>query len=147
MMSSRNTAELSAHDRDFCKTNSGIATRMLLDSSAVSAAEVAERRQLSPSTVRHYKAARKLYCYPVNGKLPFPAWQSKTSATARSPHWGTSSKPSPSNLHPEAVAGFFLTPQPDLVLNGEPVSAKEWLQTGGSMEIIVGLAEDLATGY
>jgi hypothetical protein len=50
-------------------------------------------------------------------------------------------------LHPQSVAGFFLTPQPDLDLYGHPASVKAWLEAGGSTDPVLALAEGLAAGY
>jgi hypothetical protein len=162
MTRSSTASGLSWHDRGFWEVNSGIkdseaavatasasnaAARVLLDASAASADEVAKRMRLSPSTIRHYKADRKLYSYLVNGKLAFPGWQFNESGDRSIPSLENVLAVMPEDLHPQTVAGFFLTPQPDLVLHGEPVSAKEWLEAGGGDEPVVELAEGLAAGY
>lgn len=160
----RNTtaAGLPAHDRDFWEAHSGItateaaiagasvanaAARITFDTSAVTAAEVARRMHLSASTVRHYKASRKLYSYLVNGKLAFPEWQFIDAGDRAIPALEDILEALPEDLHPQAVAGFFLTPQSDLVLGGQPVSAKMWLEAGGNKDVVLDLAEDLAAGY
>jgi len=162
MARSTTTADLSARDRDFWDQNSGIvatgaatasastanaAARIMFDSSAATADEVAGRMQLSSSTIRHYKAARKLSSYLVNGKLAFPAWQFNDAGDKSIPFLADVLGALPGDLHPQAVAGFFLTPQPDLVMNGEPASAKAWLEAGGSKDIVISLAEGLAASY
>jgi hypothetical protein len=154
--------ELSAPDRAFWDANSGIdkspaavahasaanaAARLLHDVSALTAIEVAEKLHLSASTIRHYKSDRKLYSYPVDGKLAFPDWQFVTAGGKLIPALEDILAALPADLHPQTVAGFFLTPQPDLVISGSPVSAKAWLEAGGSKEPVVELAEDLAAGY
>jgi hypothetical protein len=53
----------------------------------------------------------------------------------------------PDDLHPQAVAGFFLTPQPDLVMNGEAVPVAVWLQEGGSVELVLTLAAAPTESY
>ncbi|QNE15575.1 hypothetical protein [Pseudarthrobacter sp. NBSH8] len=162
MTRSTTAADLSARDRDFWDKNSGIAAdhaavaiasaanaaaRIVLDASALTAAEVAERMRMSASTIRHYKSARKLYSYLVNGKLAFPQWQFNDTGDKSIPSLEDVLGALPDDLHPQAVAGFFLTPQPDLVLNGMHVSAKSWLEAGGSKKVVVDLAEGLAAGY
>lgn len=162
MRRSAKASGLSWHDRGFWEVNSGIkdtdallasasadnaAARVLLDASSVTADVAAKRMRLSPSTIRHYKASRKLYSYLVNGKLAFPGWQFNDTGDRSIPSLEDVLAVMPSDLHPQSVAGFFLTPQPDLVLHGEPVSAKEWLEAGGSEEIVVELAKALAAGY
>lgn len=162
MTRSTTAADLSARDRDFWDKNSGIAAdhadvaiasaanaaaRLVFDASALTAAEVAERMHMSASTIRHYKSARKLYSYLVNGKLAFPQWQFTDTGDKSVPSLEDVLGALPDDLHPQAVAGFFLTPQPDLVLNGMHVSAKSWLEAGGSKKVVVDLAEGLAAGY
>lgn len=162
MTRSTTAANLSVRDRDFWDKNSGIAAdhadvavasaanaaaRLVFDASALTAAEVAERMHMSASTIRHYKSARKLYSYLVNGKLAFPQWQFTDTGDKSIPSLEDVLGGLPDDLHPQAVAGFFLTPQPDLVLNGMHVSAKSWLEAGGSKKVVVDLAEGLAAGY
>ncbi|PTT67005.1 hypothetical protein [Arthrobacter sp. HMWF013] len=162
MTRSTKASALSWHDREFWDTHSGIksddaaiasasaanaAARVLLDASAVTAEEVANRMRLSPSTIRHYKAARKLYSYLVNGKLAFPAWQFNDAGDRSIPSLENVLAVLPEELHPQTVAGFFLTPQPDLLLHDKQVSAKAWLEAGGQEEIVVELAKGLAAGY
>jgi hypothetical protein len=154
-------AALPARDREFWDKNSGIsvtqkdvahaaaenaAARMLLNASTLTADQVAARMHLAPSTIRHYKSARKLYSFMVNGKLLFPVWQF-TEAGDKLPGLEDILESLPEDLHPQSVAGFFLTPQPDLVLQGNPVSVKTWLEAGGASGIVVDLAEGLAAGY
>ncbi len=83
----------------------------------------------------------------VNGKLAFPQWQFNDTGDKSIPSLEDVLGALPDDLHPQAVAGFFLTPQPDLVLNGMHVSAKSWLEAGGSKKVVVDLAEGLAAGY
>ncbi|HEX9088689.1 MAG TPA: hypothetical protein VF867_14320 [Arthrobacter sp.] len=162
MTRSTTAAGLSASDRDFWEANSGItatdaaiagasaanaAARIVFDSSSVTADEVAARMHLAASSIRHYKAAGKLYSYLVNGKLAFPAWQFNDAGDKSIPFLADVLGALPDDLHPQAVAGFFLTRQADLVLNGSPVSAKEWLEAGGGKDIVISLAEGLAAGY
>lgn len=161
---SRKTAavDLPAHQDAFWNEHSGIratlqdisrasasnaAARMLTDSAAHTAGEVGERLLLSASTVRHYRAARKLYSYLVNGRLVFPDWQFNQAGEKAIPSLEDVLAVLPKDLHPQSVAGFFLAPQPDLILHGNPVSAKEWLEAGGSAESTVELAADWAASY
>lgn len=46
-------------------------------------------------------------------------------------------------LHPLAVIRWFEQPNPDLVLDGEPVSPRDWLRAGGSPEAVIVQAADL----
>ncbi|WHP61124.1 hypothetical protein QMY03_09560 [Arthrobacter sp. KFRI-F3372] len=154
--------DLPAHDREFWAAHSGITTspatvargsarnaaaRVLMDSSSLSAAAVAENLNLSASTVRHYRAEGKLYSYLANGRLLFPAWQFTKQGHRALPGLDRVLSSLPGDLHPQAVAGFFLSPQPDLVINGEEVSVAAWLEDGGSAEPVLTIADALAAGY
>jgi len=44
-------------------------------------------------------------------------------------------------LHPTAVAGFLMTPQSELRIDGQPKSVREWLFHGESVEPVPGLIE------
>jgi len=59
--------------------------------------------ELSASTVRHYKAAGKLYSYLVNGKLAFPAWQFSDAGDKSIPFLADILGALPDDLHPQAV--------------------------------------------
>jgi hypothetical protein len=123
------------------------AARSLMDASSLTAAEVAELLRLPLPTIQRVAARRILYSYLANGLAVFPAWQFNAEGTAVVPSLGDVLFALPSDLHPQSVAGFFLTPQPDLVLDGRPASVKAWLEAGGSMDLVLALAEGLAAGY
>lgn len=123
------------------------AAQALTDSSSLAAAEVAELLHLPLPAIERSAADKALYSYTADGIAVFPAWQFTDERDATIPSLWAVLQALPDNLHPQAVAGFFLTPQPDLVLNGSPVSAKVWLEAGGDPGIIIALAEALASGW
>ena len=45
------------------------------------------------------------------------------------------------NLHPTAVAGFLLTPQPELRINGQPQAVRNWLLHGESVSPVLDLID------
>ena len=154
--------DLPARDRAFWDAHSGVsptpgaaargsannaAAQLLMDSTSLTAPEVAQKLHLSPSTVRHYKAERKLYSYLANGRLVFPDWQFTRSGNRALPGLDRVLAALPNDLHPQAVAGFFLSQQPDLVLNDEAVPPAVWLEKGGSVEPVLAMANALAAGY
>lgn len=47
----------------------------------------------------------------------------------------------PPGVHPLAVAGFLLTPQLELSLDGRPRTVREWLRGGGPVEPVLRLIE------
>ncbi len=102
---------------------------------------------LSPSAVGRRSAERKLYSYRAGGRLVFPDWQFSEAGDKVIPSLEAVLRVLPVDLHPQSVAGFFLTPQPDLILHGSPVSAKAWLEAGGPARNVIDLAEGLVDGY
>jgi hypothetical protein len=151
---------LPAGDQQFWDKNAGIkvsmpsisqaaaadaAARVMMDARALSAHEVGELLGRQNSTIRHYKADHKLYAYERGGRSLFPAWQFNEDRKAI-PYLDKVLAGLTLDLHPQAVAGFFLSPQPDLVVNGNPVSSKEWLEHGGPVEPVLNLAHGLSVG-
>jgi hypothetical protein len=147
-------------DQDFWDKNAGIknslpsisqaaaadaAARAMMDARALNADAVAELLGRQNSTVRHYKADRKLYAYGHGGRSLFPMWQFTQERNAI-PYLDKVLAVLPADLHPQAVAGFFVTPQPDLILDGKPVSAKDWLEQGGPVEPVLQLGNALTIG-
>jgi excisionase family DNA binding protein len=49
----------------------------------------------------------------------------------------------PAELPISAAANWLMTPEPDLELDGEPVSPLRWLTEGGPADPVVALAADL----
>lgn len=90
---------------------------------------------------------RRLYAYRRDGDLLFPEWQFTALGDTVIPYLHAVLDALPADAHPGAVAGFFLTVQPDLVLNGRAVSAKQWLEDGGPPEPVIEMPRDLAAGY
>ncbi|WP_051442082.1 hypothetical protein, partial [Arthrobacter sp. H14] len=103
------------------------AARILVESASLTASGMAERTGLSASTIRHYRADRKIYSYTRGSTVLFPDWQ-LTNSGGLLPSLGVVLQALPDDLHPQTVAGLFLTPQQDLELDGRPVSPKEWLE-------------------
>lgn len=156
------TVSLSARDRSFWDSNAGInaakadvaaaaakniVSVLASDSAALTAEELARKLKLSSSTIRHYKSAGRLYSYERHGKLHFPLWQFAADTGQALPGLSTVLAALPRDAHPQTIAGFFHTPQPDLVIDGEASSAKEWLESGGDPEPVVSIANDLSFGF
>lgn len=106
------------------------------------------RRNPSLATVQRHTVDRKLYSYQLDkGDPVLSIWQFNAAGNATIPLLADVLHALPDDLHPHSVAGFFLTPPPDLVLKGDPVSAKAWLEAGGNSGLVIDLAEGLAAGY
>jgi hypothetical protein len=106
---------------------------------------VARRLNMPAAAVQRDASARRLYTYTVGGRTVFPDWQFAGERTI--PYLPDVLQALPVDLHPGAVAGFFLSPQPDLVLGGRPASIREWLLAGGDTGQVARMAEELDTGY
>lgn len=134
---------MSVVDRDFWERHSGInatgqdvaravasdtATRALLVASAWTAEQVAAHLNVPVSTVLLFSADRKLYSYSDEGRRKFPEWQFTAAGQSVIPSLDSVGTAMPVDIHPQSVTGFFLTKQPDPILRGDPVSAKEWLE-------------------
>lgn len=120
---------------------------VMADARASTTEEVAGRLGLSASTIRHYKLANRLFSYRHHGRLFFPEWQFSAKPGQTIPFLAEVLAVLPPEAHPQSVAGFFSTPQPDLIIDGQPVSAKRWLESGGDSAPVVALASSLAAGY
>jgi hypothetical protein len=151
---------LSRQDREFWDANSGVlyapwevdrvasaAAAAMTEASALSVDDVAALLHIDPSVVRHHVTDRKLYAYQAGSSLLFPAWQFVDAGDKVIPSIGAFLAVVPADLHPQAVAGFFLTPTPDLVLDGAPVSAKAWLEANEPVSEVVALAGGLDAGF
>lgn len=144
-----------ARDRAFWVAHSGIsegarddavAPQGPVGSSTLTVTEVAEKLHLSAPTVRRRTAVRRLYSYRSRGRLVFPDWQFIQPGDQTLPGLDRVLAALPDDLHPPAIAGFFLTPQPDLVVNGNAASVTLWLEKGGSVDPVVSMARELAAG-
>lgn len=118
-----------------------------LGTESLSAGQIARRLGLPTAVIRERVAGRRLYAYRRDGDLLFPEWQFTTSGDTVIPHFHSILAALPEDAHPDTIAGFFLTEQPDLVLDGQPVSARVWLEAGGPPDIVMEMARDLTAGY
>ena len=50
----------------------------------------------------------------------------------------------PTDMHPLAVARLLTTAQPDLVVDGQPVSPLQWLRDGGDVRVVRTIVEAAA---
>ncbi|WP_051478685.1 hypothetical protein [Arthrobacter sp. H5] len=124
-------------------TASNAVARAVLDAEALTAEEVAQVLGKNSSTVRHYKSARKLYSYSRRGHRQFfPRWQFTSQGTAI-PFLAEVLAVMGEDIHPQTVSGFFLAPQADLMMDGQPQSPKRWLESGGAADIVVANAREL----
>jgi hypothetical protein len=108
-------------------------------STAYSASEVAELLGVSDSRVRQRRANRTLWAIEDAGGWVFPALQFEDVDGRRRQirHFDQVLPALPTDLHPLAVARLLTTAQPDLVVDGQPVSPLQWLRNGGDVHAVL----------
>ncbi|MHA7653520.1 DNA-binding protein [Mycobacterium sp. ML4] len=121
-----------------------------LYSTAYTAAEVREGLGVNDSRVRQRRLAHTLWAINDGGTWVYPAIQFETvdrghDKPAKLKQVRGLDELLPAllarELHPTAVSGFLMTPQPDLRIDGQPKSVREWLLHGESVEPVLGLIE------
>lgn len=127
-----------------------IAHMARLYSTAYTAAEVRDGLGVNDSRVRQRRAAHTLWAINDAGTWVYPALQFEIIDAGRDkplklrlvrgldqvlPHLLTK------DLHPTAIAGFLMTPQTELLIDGQPKTVREWLLHGGSVEPVLQLVE------
>ena len=112
------------------------------------AAEVAKGLGVNDSRVRQRRLAKTLWAIDDGGTWVYPSIQFEDTDNGRRtalkqvrgldqvlPHLLAQ------NLHPTAVAGFLLAPQPELLIGGQPQSVRDWLQHGESVQPVLDLID------
>ncbi len=104
--------------------------------------ESAEALGVDSSRVRQRLAARTLYGIKVRSGWKLPSFQFEPSGGTVPGIEEVLPRLDPA-LHPVAVHRWFVTPTPDLELEGESVSPLTWLRAGGSPRQVGELAAGL----
>lgn len=109
---------------------------------SLSVADVARRLGVDTSRVRHRLARRQLVGVRRTDGWHLPSWQFGDDAR---PLAGLERvlRALPDEIHPVVTTRFFLTPQPELLIEGTPVSPREWLVGGGDPGPVAALAAAL----
>jgi len=117
-----------------------------LISTAHSANEVAELLGVRDSRVRQRRADRTLWAIEDAGGWLFPALQFENTDGRRRQirHLDQVLPAIPTDMHPLAVARLLTTAQPDLVVDGQPVSPLQWLRDGGDVRVVRTIVEGAA---
>jgi len=115
---------------------------VLLDTS-LTVGETAQKLGVDPRRVRQLLAVRKIYGLQVRGAWKIPFFQLEDDRLL--PGLEEVVPALPKDLHPIAVYHWFTTPHPDLASKDfeRAMSPREWLLTGRSPSVVVGLATDL----
>jgi hypothetical protein len=117
-----------------------------LIASALSAKQAATMLGVDPSRIRQRLTGRPRSLFGVkrHGEWLLPRFQ--FSGETEVPGISRIAPHLDPHLNPVAVARWFLSPNPDLVVDegdGQPVSPRDWLVSGHSSEDVVRLAEGL----
>lgn len=110
--------------------------------------EMAALLDVDPSRVSHQVTAGMLFAYPGgNGRPAFPDWQLITTGPSTKaavlPHLSAVLAAVPAGTHPVALRAFMTTAGSDLLLEGVPLSPREWLSSGGDPAEVINLAATL----
>lgn len=116
-----------------------------LYATAFTAVEVKNGLGVSDSRVRQRRLAKTLWAVDEGGTWVYPAVQFVTGRRGRLAHIPHLDAVLPTllslGLHPTAVDAVLVTPQPDLLLDGQPTSVRDWLLRGESAEPVLSLIE------
>lgn len=119
-----------------------VATAAVLADSSHSVAEAAKVLGVDDSRVRHRLADGKLIGWKDKG-WRLPAWQFTDSGTL--PGLEIVLRSIPDDQPQLMVAAFMNTPQPDLEINGQPATPRQWLLAHGDPQLVAELASTLGT--
>jgi len=114
-----------------------------LVASGLTVQQAAQKLGVDGSRIRQRLLARSLYGIRLRDGWRIPSFQFDGDRLL--PGLGDVIAKLPSGLHPLAVANWFLTPNPDLVIGESetPLSPRDWLRAGMDAERVAELAGDL----
>lgn len=117
-------------DHDLDARAKTIASEAVLRESALTVDDAARRITVDASGIRRRLTERRLVGWKDNGGgWRLPAWQFTENGML--PGLATVLAAAPDDQPPLVLAAFFSTKQPDLAMNGEPSTPREWLLAGG----------------
>lgn len=113
---------------------------LLLDT--IPANDVAIQLDRDVSRVRQRTRERSLWSITTDAGTRYPRVQFADDGT-EIPGMGAVLKALPPDLHPVAILRWLTLPKPELRVEGEKVSPRDWLRAGGQADEAVALAQDL----
>lgn len=118
-----------------------IADYMALIETSLTTAEAARYLKVDVSRIRQRLRERSLFGIDYDGERRLPRFQFERKQVL--PGLREVISALPEALNPLDVAEWFLTPNPDLELEKQdaPMSPREWLLKGGSVDAVVKLAQ------
>jgi hypothetical protein len=111
-----------------------IADYMALLDTSLTTSQAAKYLKVDPSRIRQRVRAGSLYGIEYDGEKRLPRFQFERRKILP----GLAELPA--YLSPIDVAEWFLSPNPDLEVEEQPVSPRQWLLGGRSVERVVSLA-------
>jgi hypothetical protein len=120
-----------------------VAAQAVLRDSALTVADAADTVGVDTSRIRHRLLARRLSGWKERGGWRLPAWQ--FASTGVLPGLEAVLAAIPEDQPPLVVAAFMTVPQPELPINGDPVTPRQWLLAGGDPGAVATLASTLGT--
>jgi hypothetical protein len=127
-----------------------IAHMARLYSTAYTAAEVRDGLGVNESRVRQRRAAHTLWAIDDDGTWVYPAVQFDIVDAGHDKPFKLKlvrglDRVLPDlltkDLHPTAIAGFLMTPQPELRVDGQPKTVRQWLRHGESVDLVLQLLD------
>jgi hypothetical protein len=119
-------------------------------STAYTAADVASGLGVNDSRIRQRRLNHTLWAIDDGGTWVYPAVQFELVDTGRGGPLKLKHVRGldhvfpyllPRGVHPTAIAGFLLTPQPELRIDGQPRSVREWLLHGEPEQPVLNLID------
>jgi hypothetical protein len=120
-----------------------VAAQAVLRDSALTVADAAKAVGVDPSRIRHRLAGAQLIGWKDRGGWRLPAWQFTKAGVL--PGLEPVLAAVPDDQPPLVVAAFMSTPQPELPLDGEPATPRQWLLATGDPEPVAKLVSMLGT--
>ena len=135
-------AELTAGGFDLAPTRPGepdprartAARYAALLATSLTAPEAARRLGVAPSRIRQRLGAGTLVGVKLDDEWRLPAFQFDGDRLV--PNVGRVVRRLARDAHPLGIANWFDAPDPDLELDGEPVSPRAWLLSGGDPDAV-----------
>lgn len=114
-----------------------------LRAAALTEREAAAFLGVSESRVRQRVGDGTLYALRAGSERRLPRFQFAEGGLV--PNVGEVLQEVPEDVHPLAVERWFTTPEPDLIIEDDydPLSPRDWLLSGGSVEVLRPLAREL----
>ncbi|SDC17162.1 DNA-binding protein [Actinokineospora iranica] len=120
-----------------------VAAQAVLRDSALTVSAAAHAVGVDTSRIRHRLSAGRLAGWKDRGGWRLPAWQFTSAGVL--PGLEAVLAAVPDDQPPLVVAAFMTTPQPDLRINDQPATPRQWLLAGGDPTKVATLASVLGT--